>query len=321
MSSMPRWPTPYSMAAPTASSAASAGGTHVGDVAHLEQLARVGAGDLRRHDAAVGAADPQQARLLLLVREALVEGAVALELLAEALVPLDRVLDVEVDAPVILLGVTGSPSFDRQCAASSMAAAPLSMTERYTAATGSSTRMRVPPSGAYQSSRTAEEALERLDVPRAGARSLRRRAEAENPFSLRSMSGASRRFRPRAGRRRSSRPVRGTLGVRPLPPQIRGLQKKSGPRLFVNPRLTIPRATSQFGPNRPPTSLRRARRAGGLVSEYMRLLRSLLAAPIACAVLLGAGLYTLPSRPRPSSGSAAASRSAAARCSATTPRS
>ena len=83
----------------------SIGGWHdVGDVADLEQLAGIGAGDLRRHHAAVGAVDPQEARLLLLLRQALIEGAVALEMLAEALVPLDRVLDVEVDAPGVLLG-------------------------------------------------------------------------------------------------------------------------------------------------------------------------------------------------------------------------
>jgi len=82
---------------------------HVGDIANLEQLARVGAGDLCGNDAAVGASDPEEARLLLLLRQALVEGAVALELLAKTLVPLDRVLDVEVDAPLILLLGHGLP--------------------------------------------------------------------------------------------------------------------------------------------------------------------------------------------------------------------
>jgi hypothetical protein len=55
------------------------------------------------YHAAVGATDPEEARLLLLLRQALVEGAVALELLAKTLVPLDGILDVEVDAPGVLL--------------------------------------------------------------------------------------------------------------------------------------------------------------------------------------------------------------------------
>jgi hypothetical protein len=85
----------------------------VGDVADLEQLAGIGAGDLRRRHGAVGAADPQEARLLLFLRQALIEGAVALEMLAEALVPSIASLMSRSMPRASFSVVTGSPLAQR----------------------------------------------------------------------------------------------------------------------------------------------------------------------------------------------------------------
>src|SRR5262245_53715945 len=75
----------------------------IGYVAHLEQLARVSGRDLRRNDTAIGAADPQQPRLLLPPGEVVEEVPLALELLLEARMPFGSVSNVGTHALAIVI--------------------------------------------------------------------------------------------------------------------------------------------------------------------------------------------------------------------------